>query len=94
MNANSWRFFENPPCGYRQALLAAPGAHIREEGAREAGVPHRRQPPSSLDSAALPSALFLKHRWKFVPLPFLGRVFDFLVHDRKSSLLCQPLIRC
>ena len=47
--------------------------------------------PSSLDCAALSSALFLK--WvKFMPLPFLGRVFDFLVHDRKSSLLCRSTI--
>lgn len=51
MNANSWRFFENPPYGYRQALLASLGAHVTEEGTREVGVPHRRQPPSSLDSA-------------------------------------------
>lgn len=39
MNTNSCRFSENPQCGYKQALLAAPGAHVTEEGAREAWVP-------------------------------------------------------
>ena len=68
--------------------LAAPGA---QEGAREAGVP--RGPPSPHSSCAHFSSV-PKTQVNFVTLPLLGKVFDFLVRDRKASLLCwsAPLV--
>lgn len=69
--------------------LAAPGA---QEGAREAGAP--RGPPSP-ESSCTHFSFVPKTQVTFVPLPFLGRVFDFLARDRKASLLCcsAPLVR-
>lgn len=46
---------------------------------------------ATVAAAAPPCTSLLKAKISFMPSSFLGRVFDFLVHDRKSSLLCQSI---
>lgn len=83
------RFPRNRQCGGNRLQLAAPGA---QEGAREAGAPRG---PRSPESSCTHFSSVPKTQVTFVPLPFLGRVFDLLARDRKASLLCwsAPLVR-